>query len=132
MGYYSHLSLAQDFFGNGPDISFPTPVEVMRWKIQDLETRLNELQEHSLGNSFARISKDQLPWVLPEHMNSVSDVIKAIELAQHSLAVEEAEAKTAYYEVKPDPIVFSPRVVIVPSVAPEKQSNREKVLTHGN
>ena len=134
MGYYSQLALANDFHGNRPDTSFPTPTMILQWRIADLNERLLEVKktDKSLGES--RIPKEILHYIFPEHLFRVKDVEKAIEIALEKIQAEQNEEKKAYKEEFPEERLSLPRVVIIPAVATiEKNGSKEKEgIRHGN
>lgn len=132
MGYYSQLALANDFHGNRPDTSFPTPIMVLQWRIMDLEDRLSEVKktDKSLGGS--RIPKEIIHYILPEHFHQVEDIELAIEVAQEKIAEEELEEKKAFKEEYPEERLSLSRVVIIPAaVTVEENESREKVRANG-
>ena len=126
MAYFSQLALAQDFLGNRPDLSFTTPIMVLKWRIEDLERRLEELNERGSPNKFCKISREVLPYVLPEHMHNAGDVSAAIELAQQRLSEELDAEKKEYYE-EAIPCAYLPYEVIKPVVPSVNQ--KERVMT---
>jgi hypothetical protein len=104
----------------------------LNWRIEDLMNRLEEIKEKGYSGGFSRISKECLPYVLPEHLYRISDIELAIELAQQSIIEEELEEKKAYKEEYLEERLLSPRVVIIPAaVTAEKNGIREKVRTNG-
>ena len=86
MGYYS--SLAAQYVPYEYDHGDIPPEKQLLWRIEDLEERLHELATQRTGrrDEGACFSKSDLRYVLPEHFCSVSDVLKAIDLAVNDLA----------------------------------------------
>lgn len=133
MGYFSQLALANDFYGNRPDTSFPTPVMVLKWRVMDLESRLLELMDKKSGFEGSVIPKEVIHYVLPEHLTRIKDVELAIELAKQKIDEEMSTGKNEYKEAFPEERLYSPSVIIVPSaVVAGKDIKREKVHTRGN
>ena len=93
----SLIELALDIAREEGDGSFPSPLEQLVWRIEDLEFRLAELSENHCGVfSFNRISEEEIECVLPKYFSNTRDVLKAIELAEQRLIrlIEEYENDT--------------------------------------
>ena len=129
MAYFSHLALAQDFLGNRPDLSFPTPIMVLTWRIEGLEHRLEELNERGNPNRYCGISREILQYVLPEYLHNAGDVVAAIELAKQRLSEELEAEKKEYYE-ESIPCAYLQNEFITPIVAPAVKP-KERVMTRG-
>ena len=69
------------------DRSYPSPLEQLVWRIEDLKLRLAELSEkHSGIFNFSRIPEEEIECVLPKCFSNTIDVLKAIELAKQKLS----------------------------------------------
>ena len=93
----SLIELALDIAREEGDGSFPSPLEQLVWRIEDLELRLAELSENHCGVfSFNRISEEEIECVLPKYFSNTRDVLKAIEIAEQRLIrlIEEYENDT--------------------------------------
>ena len=74
------------------DRSYPSPLEQLIWRIEDLKARLDKLTEKGDGIfSFARISEEEIEYVSPQYFSNTSDIIKAIEIAEQRLLCTVAE-----------------------------------------
>ena len=74
------------------DRSYPSPLEQIIWRIEDLEARLAKLSEkHSGLFSFDRFSEEEIEYVSPQYFSNTRDIIKAIEIAKQKLSCMVAE-----------------------------------------
>lgn len=90
MGYFSRLAATlierECFHG-----SYPTEREKIVWRIDDLNCRLQELLETApypfaaLSDSGDRINTKEIDFVQPEHLDSVSGLLLALDRAQMRL-----------------------------------------------
>ncbi|MED9914103.1 MAG: hypothetical protein UE499_04235 [Acutalibacteraceae bacterium] len=95
MGYYSELAIEDTC---REDYSYPSPEMQLRWRIEDLESRLEDIVGGSYGITAhyymgCRFSKEDLAYAPPEYFSRASDIITAISIAEEKLiAMEAAEA----------------------------------------
>ena len=93
MGYYSELAIEDTY---REDYSYPLPEMQLRWRIEDLQSRLEDIVGGNYGVTAhyymgCRYSKDDLAYALPEYFSRVSDIMAAISIAEEKLALMEAE-----------------------------------------
>ena len=90
MGYYSRLAatlIEREYFHG----SYPTEREKIVWRIDDLNCRLQELLETApypfaaLSDSGDCINTKEIDFVQPEHLDSVSGLLLALDRAQMRL-----------------------------------------------
>lgn len=95
MGYYSELAIEDTC---REDYSYPSPEMQLRWRIEDLKSRLEDIVGGSYGITAhyymgCRFSKEDLAYASPEYFSRASDIITAISIAEEKLiAMEAAEA----------------------------------------
>lgn len=84
MGYFSQLDASMNSCDN--DLSYPSSENQLLMRLDDLKLSLRELshQSHAFNNPYI-LTDDDLRYVLPEHLYSVRNVKKAIELAEFDL-----------------------------------------------
>ena len=83
MGYYTNLAAA--FLDRDSDYSSPSPERELFWRMDDLESRLEELRGKN-GYCESHITvPDDIRYTLPEHLGTVSEVKRAIEYARNDL-----------------------------------------------
>ena len=80
MGYYSKLAAT---YTPREDFSFTPPEMQLRWRLEDLQTRLQELSGDFSGGAI--LSESDLRYVLPERLTCPADVRRAIDLATDDL-----------------------------------------------
>ena len=96
MGYYSNLAIEGTYH---EDHSYPSPELQLKWRIEDLRSRLEDISTGNYGitaHSFmgCRFSRDNLvAYTPPEYFSRESDVMDALAIAEESLAVMEAELR---------------------------------------
>ena len=93
MGYYSELAI-EDVYRE--DYSYPSPEMQLRWRIEDLKSRLEDIARGSYGVTAhyymgCRFSIENLAYAPPEYFSRASDIMTAITIAEEKLAVMEAE-----------------------------------------
>lgn len=93
MGYYSELAIEDAY---REDYSYPSPEMQLRWRIEDLKSRLADIAGGSYGVTAhyyidCRFSKEDLAYTPPEYFSRASDITTAISIAEEKLAVMEAE-----------------------------------------
>ena len=90
MGYYSRLAatlIEREYFHG----SYPTEREKIVWRIDDLNCRLQELLDNvkcpfsAISDSGDRINTKEINFVQPEHLDSVSGLLLALDRAQMRL-----------------------------------------------
>lgn len=95
MGYYSELAITDDTCHNDhSQISHETQ---LRLRIEDLWSQLEDVAEGRVGADTFRhmdysYSKNNLAYVLPEHLFRESDIMVAISIAAEKLAKTEADS----------------------------------------
>lgn len=93
MGYYSELAIENTY---REDYSYPSPEMQLRWRIEDLKSRLEDIAGGNYDVTAhyymgCRFSKDDLAYTPPEYFSRASDIMIAITIAEEKLAVMEAE-----------------------------------------
>ena len=93
MGYYSELAIEENY---REDDSYPSPEMQLRWMIEDLKSRLDDIAGGSYGVTAhycmgCRFSKEDLAYAPPEYFSRVSDIMAAISIAEEKLTAMEAE-----------------------------------------
>lgn len=83
MGYYTYLAAA--FLDGDSDYSYPSPERELFWRMDDLESRLEELRGKN-GYCESHITvPDDIRYDLPEHLGTISEVKRALEFARNDL-----------------------------------------------
>ena len=83
MGYYTNLAAA--FLDENIDYSYPSPERELFWRMDDLESRLEELRtKNACYESYVTVP-DDIRYALPEHLGTISEVKRAIEFAKNDL-----------------------------------------------
>lgn len=93
MGYYSELAIDNSF---REDHSYPSPIMQLKWRIEDLYVRLDDISKGKYGvvthyYMDCRYSNNDLAYAPPEYFSRESDIIAAIAIAEEKLAIIEAE-----------------------------------------
>ena len=93
MGYYSELAIEDTYC---EDYSYPSPEMQLRWRIEDLKSRLEDIAGGNYGVTAhyymgRRFSKGDLAHAPPEYFSRVSDIMTAISIAEEKLTVTEVE-----------------------------------------
>lgn len=93
MGYYSELAIDDTY---REDHSYPSPKLQLKWRIEDLRSRLEDISKGKYGviahrYTGFRYSKDDLSYTPPEYFCRESDIMDAITIAEEKLALIEAE-----------------------------------------
>lgn len=93
MGYYSELAIDDTY---REDHSYPSPKLQLKWRIEDLRSRLEDISKEKYGiiahrYTGFRYSKDDLSYTPPEYFCRESDIMDAITIAEEKLAIIEAE-----------------------------------------
>ena len=83
MGYYTNL--ADAFLDGDSDYSYPSPERELFWRMDDLESRLEELRSKNACYESHITVPDDIPYDLPEHLGTISEVKRAIEFAKNDL-----------------------------------------------
>ena len=79
MGYYTNLAMS--FLGEDSDYSYPSPERELFWRMDDLESRLEELRSKNGCYESHITVLDDIRYALPEHLGTISEVKRAIEFA---------------------------------------------------
>lgn len=93
MGYYSELTIEDTYH---EDYSYPSPEMQLRWRIEDLQSRLEDIAGDNYGVTAhyymgCRYSKEDLAYAPPEYFSRASDIMTAISIAEEKLALMKAE-----------------------------------------
>ena len=83
MGYYTNLAAA--FLNEDSDYSYPSPERELFWRIDDLESRLEELRSKNACYESHITVADDIRYDLPEHLGTISEVKRALEFARNDL-----------------------------------------------
>ena len=83
MGYYTNLAAA--FLDEDSDYSYPSPERELFWRMDDLESRLEELRSKNACYESHITVPDDIRCALPEHLGTISEVKRAIEFARNDL-----------------------------------------------
>ena len=83
MGYYTNL--AAEFLDENIDYSYPSPERELFWRMDDLESRLEELRGKN-GYCENHITvPDDIRYALPKHLGTIPEVKRALEFARNDL-----------------------------------------------
>lgn len=93
MGYYSESAIEENY---REDHSYPSPEMQLRWRIEDLQSRLEDIAGGKYGVTAhyymgCRYTKEDLVYAPPEYFSRASDIMTAISIAEEKLALMEAE-----------------------------------------
>lgn len=93
MGYYSELAIEDTYH---EDYSYPSPEMQLRWRIEDLKSRLEDIVGGNYGVTAHyymgyRFSKDDFACAPPDYFSRVSDLMNAISIAEERLTAMETE-----------------------------------------
>ena len=83
MSYYTNLAAA--YMNEDVDYSDPSPERELFWRMEDLESRLEELRSKNACYESHVTVPDDIRYALPEHLGTVSEVERAIEFARNDL-----------------------------------------------
>ena len=83
MGYYTNLAMS--FLGEDSDYSYPSPERELFWRMDDLESRLEELRSKNGCYESHITVPDDIRYALPEHLGTISEVKRALEFARNDL-----------------------------------------------
>ena len=83
MSYYTNLAAA--YMNEDGDYSDPSPERELFWRMEDLESRLEELRSKNACYESHITVPDDIRYALPEHLGTVPEVKRAIELAKNDL-----------------------------------------------
>lgn len=91
MGYYSELAIDNIYH---EDDSYPSYEMQLRWRIEDLNSRLYDILHNKYGitgNYYmgSHYTKDDFAYVPPEYFSSISDILTAIAVAEEKLSLIE-------------------------------------------
>lgn len=93
MGYCSKLAIEDTY---REDYSYPSPEMQLRWRIEDLHSRLEDITGGNYGVTAhyymgCRYSRDGLAYAPPEYFSRTSDIMATISIAEEKLALMEAK-----------------------------------------
>ena len=83
MGYYTNLAAA--FRDEDSDYGYPSPEMELFWRMDDLESRLEELRIKNACYESHVTVPDDIRYALPEHLGTISEVKRALEFAKNDL-----------------------------------------------
>lgn len=83
MSYYTNLACA--YMNEDGDYSDPSPERELFWRMEDLESRLEELRSKNACYESHVTVPDDIRYALPEHLATISQVKRAIEFARNDL-----------------------------------------------
>lgn len=87
MGYFSRESVELEY--EFVDKSYPTPQMQLRWRLEDLEAKLEEMSRggHCGYDSCGKIPVNELLVTDVGYISDVNDIMLAIEMAKQELAI---------------------------------------------
>ena len=77
--------MAAAFLNEDSDYSYPSPDRELFWRMDDLESRLEELRGKNVCCENHITVPDDIRYALPEHLGTISEVKRAIEFARNDL-----------------------------------------------
>ena len=83
MGYYTNLAAA--FLNEDNDYSYTSPERELFWRMDDIESRLEELRGKNVCCENHITVPDDIRYALPEHLGTISEVKRAIEFTRNDL-----------------------------------------------
>ena len=98
MGYYTNL--ADAFLGEDNDYSYPSPERELFWRMDDLDLRLEELRIKNACYGSHVTLPDDIRYALPEHLDTISEVKRALEFATNDLREKYGINLEAYIDQK--------------------------------
>ncbi len=111
MSYFSRL--AQEKMYDDFDKSCISPLTQLLWRLEDLESRLEDLIRQGASYSgWSRLSNKDIRYLLPEHFGTICDVEKAIDFVKQDLQqigydfAEESKQEVVYEFVSAMPLLF--------------------------
>ena len=89
--YFSELAIDNDYY---EDYSYPSPEMELRWRIDDLKERLDEISKGNYGITAhyfmgCQFSDEDLTYTPPEYFSRASDILAAISIAEEKIAALE-------------------------------------------
>lgn len=90
-GIFSELDIDNDYY---EDYSYPSPEMELRWRIEDLKDRLDEISKGNYGVTAhyfmgCQFSEEDLAYTPPEYFSRASDILAAITIAEDKIAASE-------------------------------------------
>ena len=83
MSYYTNLAAA--YMNEDGDYSYPSSKREVFWRMDDLESRLEELRSKNACYESHITVPDDIRYALPEHLGTISEVKRAIEFTRNDL-----------------------------------------------
>ena len=83
MSYYTNLAAA--YMNEDGDYSYPSSKREVFWRMDDLESRLEELRSKNACYESHITVPDDIRYALPEHLGTISEVKRALEFARNDL-----------------------------------------------
>ena len=77
--------MAAAFLNEDSDYSYPSPDRELFWRMDDLESRLEELRGKNVCCENHITVPDDIRYALPEHLGTISEVKRALEFARNDL-----------------------------------------------
>ena len=88
MGYFSNFKIDYD----EEDNSYPLPDRQLIWRLEDLQSRLEELKENGEPRRYKddglRLTDDDVRYAIPEYFVRIVDVERAIDLVISDLELK--------------------------------------------
>ena len=88
MGYFSNFKIDYD----EEDNSYPSPDRQLIWRLEDLQSRLEELKENGEPRRYydegLRLTDDDIRYAIPEYFVRIVDVERAIDLVIRDLELK--------------------------------------------
>lgn len=90
MGYFSNLAI--EYAETYEDNSYPSPDRQLIWRLEDLQSRLEELKENGEPRRYKddglRLTDDDVRYAIPEYFVRIVDVERAIDLVISDLELK--------------------------------------------
>ena len=90
MGYFSNLAI--EYAETYEDNSYPSLDRQLIWRLEDLQSRLEELKENGEPRRYKddglRLTDDDVRYAIPEYFVRIVDVKRAIDLAISDLELK--------------------------------------------
>ena len=83
MSYYTNLAAA--YMNEDGDYSYPSSKREVFWRMDDLESRLEELRSKNACYESHITVPDDIRYALPEHLGTISEVKRALEFVRNDL-----------------------------------------------
>jgi len=93
MGVYTEMTIENN---RREDHSYPSPEKQLRWRIEDMQSRLEDISTGNYGviahyYMGCQYTKEELAYAPPEYFSRISDILTAISIAEQKLVLIETE-----------------------------------------